>query len=275
METQEIAEVVRLHGLWLADQEGGKRADLTEADLRGADLTRANLNGAILRGADLTRANLNGADLPGADLTEANLTRANLNGAYLRGADLTRADLIRAYLCGANLCGANLTGANLRGANLTDADLTEAILTGADLSGAILRGADLTRADLTRADLTRANLTRADLYGAILPPLKITLPEGDFTAYKKVRDGVVLTLLIPADAKRTGSLVGRKCRADRAKVVSSSVEGDTFRSLWDYDFIYTVGEVVTEPNYSGDTRVECTRGVHFFLTREEAEAFTF
>ena len=223
MKTQEIAEVVRLHGLWLADQEGGKRADLN-----GADLAGANLNGADLAGADLAGANLTGANLTRADLTRANLTRA----------DLTRADLTEAILSGANLRWVNLYGA---------------ILTDADLTGADLYGADLT--------------------GAILPPLKTILPDGAFTAYKKVRGGVVLTLLIPADAKRTGSLVGRKCRADRAKVVSASVEGLSFRSLYDRSFTYKVGEVVTEPNYDPDTRVECTDGIHFFMTQEEAKAY--
>ena len=201
METREIAEIVRLHGLWLAGQEGGEKANLSKANLAGANLT-----GADLRGANLTGAILYGADLYGADLSDANLA-------------------------GADLVGADLAGANLRGANLAGADL---------------------------------------------PPLKTILPDGDFTAYKKVRCEmfmVVLTLLVPADAKRTGSLVGRKCRADRAKVVSASVEGETFQSLYDHSFTYKVGEMVFEPNYDPDTRVECTRGIHFFMTQEEAKAY--
>ena len=233
MENAELTVHLHLHNLWLAGQEGGKRADLIDADLNGADLTRADLTEANLRGSDLTDANLNGADLRGAILT-----RANLRGAILTGADLA---------------GADLTGADLRGANLTGADLTDANLRGANLTGANLRWANLTEANL--------------------PPLKTILPDGAFTAYKKVRGGVVLTLLIPADAARTGSLVGKKCRADRAKVVSASVEGETFRSLYDHSFTYKVGEMVTEPGYDGDTRVECTDGVHFFMTQEEAKAY--
>src|SRR5690606_18895668 len=58
------------------------------------------------------------------DLTDADLRRANLWGANLRGAVLTDADLRRANLWGANLRGAVLTDADLRGAVLTDADLT-------------------------------------------------------------------------------------------------------------------------------------------------------
>jgi hypothetical protein len=51
------------------------RPDLSNADLRGANLSRANLIGADLRGANLSRA-----DLSGANLREANLHGANLSG---------------------------------------------------------------------------------------------------------------------------------------------------------------------------------------------------
>jgi len=44
----DLKEVLRLHGLWLRDEEGGKRADLRGADLRGANLREADLRGANL-----------------------------------------------------------------------------------------------------------------------------------------------------------------------------------------------------------------------------------
>ena len=78
----ELAEVLRLHNLWLEDDPAGKRADLQGADLQGANLQCANLWGADLHGADLR-----GADLQGADLQGANLRGADLQGAYLRGAN--------------------------------------------------------------------------------------------------------------------------------------------------------------------------------------------
>ena len=49
--------------------------------------------GANLTRADLTGANLTGANLSWANLSGANLTRANLSWANLSGANLTRADL--------------------------------------------------------------------------------------------------------------------------------------------------------------------------------------
>jgi uncharacterized protein YjbI with pentapeptide repeats len=48
----ELKEILRLHDMWLKDEEGGERANLHGANLRGA-----NLHGADLRGADLRGAN--------------------------------------------------------------------------------------------------------------------------------------------------------------------------------------------------------------------------
>jgi uncharacterized protein YjbI with pentapeptide repeats len=100
MTTEQLAEVLRLHSLWLSGKTDGIRADLSRANL--------------------SRADLSGADLSRADLSEANLSRADLSGADLSGADLIRANLSGAYLSGANLSGANLREAYLRGAYLRE-----------------------------------------------------------------------------------------------------------------------------------------------------------
>ena len=72
-------------------------ANLSEANLSGADLRYADLSGVNLSCADLSGADLSGADLRGADLSEA-----DLSGADLRGADLSEADLRGADLSGAD-----------------------------------------------------------------------------------------------------------------------------------------------------------------------------
>ncbi len=62
---------------------------------------------------DLRRANLSESNLKGANLEEANLGRANLTDADLSGANLTNADLRRADIFDSDLTGANLKGAKL------------------------------------------------------------------------------------------------------------------------------------------------------------------
>lgn len=166
----------------------GVRPDLSEADLRGADLTEAdlhwtNLSGADLRRADLHRADLRVADLHRVDLCETNLREANLigdklnwvnlrkadlSGARLAAADLSSADLFQANLSGANLGKANLRKARLSWANLFQAGLRKANLSEAKLHWANLAWADLSSANLSNADLTQATFTGARLFGATL-----------------------------------------------------------------------------------------------------------
>ena len=160
-------------------------------------------------------------------------------------------------------------------ANLRGADLSGANLRGADLSGANLRWASLSGADLSEADLSGANLSGADLSGAIIDDiaaarLSIT-PEGDIVAYKMTRQGVV-TLRIPADARRSNA-TGRKCRAEFAVVIGMPQGVTEANSLHDVSFVYTLGAIVrsTEP-WCENRWDECASGIHFYLTRAEAEA---
>ena len=84
---KKLQEIIKSHGRWLRNEEGGERADLSSAylssaDLSSADLSSANLRGAYLSSADLSSANLRGADLSGADLSSANLRGADLDKTY-------------------------------------------------------------------------------------------------------------------------------------------------------------------------------------------------
>lgn len=106
----------------------------------------------------------------------------------------------------------------------------------------------------------------AYLAGAKLPHFQI--PQGSLAAWKKA-SGKLVKLLIPAEARRTATLIGRKCRAEYAIVLE--VEGGKPVESNRGHVIYAPGETVRPDSYDPDPRVECTHGIHFFLTREEAE----
>ena len=256
MTADEIKAVLGAHAKWLRGEAGGGRAVLSRADLRGADLRDADLSGA---------------DLSDADLSDADLSRADLRGAVLR----------RAVLSGAVLSEADLSRVDLRGADLSEAVLNGAVLSDADLSEAVLRDADLSEADLRRADLSRAVLSDADLSRADLPHFVVCPEEGAFVAYKRLAGGNLAKLEIPADAKRTSSLVGRKCRAEYARVLALSrddgatweTSGEAVSGGHTTTARYVVGEIVRPDSYDDDIRVECTHGIHFFITLREAREY--
>ncbi|EDN7630009.1 pentapeptide repeat-containing protein [Listeria monocytogenes] len=92
MKQEELDIILENHGKWLRN-EGGEKADLSNADLKNTNLRFANLRLADLRGADLSYANLRGANLRFADLRGADLRFADLSNANLSIADLSYANL--------------------------------------------------------------------------------------------------------------------------------------------------------------------------------------
>ena len=165
---------------------------------------------------------------------------------------------------------ANLSGADLSGANLSGADLYKANLSGADLSGANLSGADLYKANLYKANLSGAtNSDRAIAQIQFIPE------EGSFIGWKKCSGGILVKLLITEDAKRSHG-AGRKCRCSKA-VVLEVAGAEEAKSGGGYGVItYRKGETVEPINgWDEDRWTVCSAGIHFFLTRTEAEDYSF
>ena len=153
---------------------------------------------------------------------------------------------------------------------------------------AALSGTDLSKANLHGADPRETNLYGASLYEIKIndetqfTPYTIVPPGGKFIGYKKViyKDkDTVITLEIPAHAKRVSTPVGRKCRAEYVKVLKGcgiSCYGGIYKQgkIYRPDKYNPDWRVECSNKYNPDWRVECSNGVHFFLTPEKAAAYS-
>lgn len=178
------------------------------------------------------------------------------------------ADLRWADLRGENLRRTDLRCADLRGADLRCADLFFADLQCADLQCADLRGADLRGADLERANTSEI---KTDTETKIDWPM--ACPEtGSFVAWKKAGMYIV-KLEIPEDAKRS-SATSRQCRADRAMVLEIQNRDGTKAYVPEVNsmrgWIYKLGEMVYPDEWDDNRWNDCSHGLHFFMTRQEA-----
>jgi hypothetical protein len=236
-----------------------------------------DLSGVSLFSANLPRICVFSADLSGIDLSGVRLRHADLFGVNLPNANLSNADLSCAKLSYAILSDANLSGVNLSWADLSYANLSSANLSYANLSHVDLSGADLSCAELSDAVLTDANLSNAILHGAknisslVAAQTSIVPETGAFEAWKKCTHGVLVRLKIPAHAARSNA-TGRKCRASEAEVLEI-IGADEARSIYDDDFVYRVGKTIKANKWNPDRWTECGDGIHFFLTRAEAENY--
>lgn len=142
------------------------------------------------------------------------------------------------------------------------------------------------RANLSRADLSRANLSWANLSGArYIEKAKnlfypIACPEsGSFIGWKKARikgsrGECIVKLEISEDAMRS-SATGQKCRCSKATVLEvQDLDGNVLEQVAvsdrDSDFQYIPGTVVSVPDFDENRWSECSTGIHFYITREEA-----
>lgn len=240
---EELDKIIEKHELWLKGEDGGEKADLSNKNLSFMDLNEVNLSGA---------------DLCGANFCNADVCDANLYGANLSNTNLFSACFLGSNLCRANLAGADLHKACLGGVNLTDADICQTNFHKANLVGANLNGV----------------ITDGDTQGFYL----VCPEEGSFIGWKKAKtiaeEYALVKLLIPEDAKRS-SATTRKCRASKAKVLEITIieTGKVVNTAYGYlysDLEYRTGEYVYPDSFDEDRWIECTNGIHFFMTKDEA-----
>lgn len=107
--------------------------------------------------------------------------------------------------------------------------------------------------------------------------------EGSFIGFKKLCDKeryetLICKLEIPADAKRS-SAFSRKCRCSKAKVLEIlgmdnenkfTIPVKKGYSTHEPAFEYKVGEMVYPDSFDEDRWNECSSGIHFFITKQEA-----
>jgi hypothetical protein len=81
----------------------------------------------------------------------------------------------------------------------------------------------------------------------------------------------LIKLLIPEDAKRSHG-TERKSRASKA-IVLEVIGAKVGISSYDPNFTYTKGQTVNPDGWDEDRWNTCGQGIHFFLTRLEAEVY--
>ena len=170
---------------------------------------------------------------------------------------------------------------------LSAVTLVECTFRNCSFKGTFVRG-DFVNCLFERCDFTDANYANMRIRGNcafrnctgidLQAPRYRALPVGQFTAYKRV-PGAILELLVSKKAQRVSAPSNneRKYRVSKVKVKRALREDGTviqdltkFHSLWEPSFTYEVGKWAEEPSFDPDPTMICTRGIHIFLTFEEA-----
>ena len=202
----------------------------------------------------------------------------DLSNLDFSGIDFTDAIGDNINFTNSNLSNCNFTGTRLENINFENANLQHAILKDCDM-----RFANFHNADCRGTQFEGTIMEYSNHDGIIIDDTttnyKMHCPEkGPFLGYKKCFNDLLVTLLIPADARRVCATT-RPCRCDKAKVINitSFDYEEHYTEAWSlcsaYDFKYTLGEYVYPDSFNPDRWTESTHGIHFWMTPEEAMAY--
>lgn len=284
--------------------------DLSCANLEGANLEGANLSGAKIFKANLSRVNacksvfkyahlgsciMTGLDADDADFSHAILSHSLINGSSFRRSNFEKADFYGSSLTDCYFSLANLTGARMAGANLANSNFIEAILDGTDFECSNLSFAIFDHKPSNEYKFGKV-LDRPIIGYKKASKDVITKVNG---AVYNLRVPVIVTLEIPEGAVVL-SVNGCKCRTNLARVLDTEylVETDEYlrnfipeneeefamlaevrdrpvRSIYDHEFFYIPGIEIKIKDFDLSYNIECSTGIHFFLTKKEAIDFKY
>lgn len=113
--------------------------------------------------------------------------------------------------------------------------------------------------------------------------VRMNCPEtGAFVAWKWIKDtetnqDVIIKLVIPEDAQRSSGS-SKKCRASKAYVDDIQyLDGSHFCEdsvISPRNFIYALNEIVYPDSFDYRRFHDCSRGIHFFMNREDAVEYS-
>ncbi len=286
-----------------------REATFTDINFKGANFTNANLDWAYLSGSYFENATFDNASVRWAQCRSTNFLNAGLNGADFSYSNLSLSSIRNSVLRNVNFSGAIISDARLERSNCNNSIFKNAKLLGTELlrlqcqyanfqkaylAPAFLIGTDFSKANFQGANFEGAYLSRDDFSGANLEDTNfektqveniysnhpIACPEsGPFIGWKKAKN-YIIKLEVLADAKRS-SATGRECRCDKARVVAiENIDGSEshiaeVNSNYDKTFIYRVGEIVSVEDFDDNRWHSCTKGIHFFVTRQEAVDYAY
>ena len=174
----ELDEAIRLHGMWLADMNSGRRCMFGGRDLSGLQFGTLGGPPIDLNGADFTQADFSETEADDILIHHCNFNGATFDGCRWRQPVFAFADMRR--VSAKKIDWGNPDGrraashrrADLGHAVLSDSDLTEARICG-DFYGTRLGSVSLMRADLSWSELLGPMYHEVSFAGAQLSDAKL------------------------------------------------------------------------------------------------------
>lgn len=264
--------------------------DLSRTNFRGSKLTCVTFNHCSMRESMFADVQFDNVRFIYCNLFRSNFASSSVE---VGGLGFTWCNLYECYCVNmkgngtvmprswCTCSGIAFSFSNLAFANFKEAELRSSVFDNAHLASTDFDSADLTGAcfgnSLTDDDGHTVNFNNAKGTEVIFARQRIVPSVGtEFIGWKKcyLTSGskTIVKLSIPAEARRSNAF-GRKCRAEFVDVLE--IEGGELAITRNFGIRteYQVGQRVIADEWDDNWKCERSNGIHFFLTREEAEVW--
>ena len=274
-----------LDNINFTDVEYITRIDFSKSKLRLVNFKFINCpKYAVFENASLDRVcfdwcNLSIARFLGAKLTDVSFSNATLTSSSFVNAQIIDTDFEHANLYESIFSGAELSNSTFRYANLSEAKFNRSILLDCNFTGSNLYNCNLDNTDSYLSEYKKGKILTESIIG-----YKKCIPCDADRIYNFLDpdcliqdiDIAIVTLEIPRGAI-VFSINGGKCRTNKAKVIDIvDGNGNKMQRAKSYmmgNLTYYIGDEFTIYDFNCEYNVECSAGIHFFMTRKEAEEY--
>lgn len=225
-------------------------------------LENVNFSNKMLEGVNFSNSFLRNCNFQDTTIKDCMFYHAILDHVDFRTSEIFTSSFEKAYITGCDTNRSSIFNANFFEASVKWSDFFLSVFRNCNFANSLWRNSSLFAADFIDCRLSPE-----------LTNLLTTAPKGRFTGWKKLRNDYTAKLLIKGDV--VGSTT-RKYRTNAARVIAiynGDKKVDYGYSLYDSKFMYKVGAEITTDMFDQNPTTACGHGIHFFMTRIDAEQY--
>lgn len=271
---QEVDEIVAKHQKWLRREEGGEKANFS----------RTNLTNVYFDNVDLSLVDFSNSYISDTKFSNSKFIYSNFNFTHIKKIVIEICDFSYSTFMNSEFQNSNIIDTVFLNCNFKQLIFYMSCFENSTIYKTDMADSKLIKSVFYKTSIDYTNFSGSKInntefsyinYDETTAFFAQSCPEkGSFIGFKKCGKYIV-ELQITADAKRS-SATSRKCRCSKAKVLSiTNLDGSDsvlskISSNSDSEFIYKIGETVEVKDFDENRWNECSTGIHFFITRDEA-----
>ncbi len=240
-------------------------ANFSEVNFRYSNFRNSNFSNSDFSNSDFRYSDFSNSYFSNSDFRYSDFSNSYFSNSYFRYSDFSNSNFSNSYFRYSDFSNSYFSNSDFRYSDFSNSYFSNSYFRNSNFRYSNFRYSNFRNSDFRNSDFRNSDFRNSKFNYRILPE------EGKIIGYKKAGNEII-KLEIDCETA-VGGMIGRKCRCKKAKVLEITNNKKEIYSDYDNSFIYKVGEIVEVEDWNDKPYLECEKGIHFFITRQEAEDY--